>query len=316
MANSGGSWITYKGRRIYIGGKKGGSSTSKGKDVDKNKKSKSSNNEEAKTYMQDQFKAFDKGDISSVDLEKAKKDSGLSKEEIDNARKYVNDRAPENYAKATENKSGNTTSQAVPNKESSSKAYKAADLQEGQSYEIDMGNGEKRTAIYLGKDTDGFNAFYDGKGKMQGTFSVDDDSINGEVKVTDNKDHTTHLDLKSQLRHRDSNAEHKTKINNSLDVPARIQENADIAEKIIIDDEWNDISVSYNGGTGAEIINERTGNRVKIGVHDNKKTLSKKIEESYKEKDGNDWVKNAFNQYKKDHPGTKLTIQDFMKRNK
>ena len=30
----------------------------------------------------------------------------------------------------------------------------------------------------------------------------------------------------------------------------------------------------------------------------------------------NDWVRNAFNQYKKDHPNTKMTLQDFMKNNK
>lgn len=30
----------------------------------------------------------------------------------------------------------------------------------------------------------------------------------------------------------------------------------------------------------------------------------------------NDWIRNAFNQYKKDHPNTKMTLQDFMKNNK
>jgi len=77
---------------------------------------KGSSKEFAKEFMQDKFKAFDKGDISGAELEEAKKNSGLSKAELEEARKYVNNRAPESYPRATENKTGNTTSQPVPNK--------------------------------------------------------------------------------------------------------------------------------------------------------------------------------------------------------
>ena len=195
-------------------------------------------------------------------------------------------------------------------------SYKASDLEEGKPYEIDMGNGIKKTAIYLGKDTDGNSAFYDGEG-VNGTFAFSDKFVNEKLTVSDNKDDDKFMDLHNQLRNRDSNREHKTKINSAMDVPTRIRENSDIAEQIIIDDEWNDIHTSYYGGNNAEIVNERTGKRVKITPYDNKETLSKKIEDSYKENktSSNDWVRDAFNQYKKDHPNTKMTIADFKRNN-
>ena len=195
-------------------------------------------------------------------------------------------------------------------------SYKASDLEEGKPYEIDMGNGIKKTAIYLGKDSDGNSAFYDGEG-VNGTFAFSDKFVNEKLKVSDNKDDEKFMDLHNQLRNRDSNREHKTKMNSASDVPARIRENSDLAEKIIADDEWNDIHTLYQGGNNAEIVNERTGKRVKITPYDNRETLSKKIEDSYKENktSSNDWVRDAFNQYKKDHPNTKMTIADFKRNN-
>lgn len=83
-------------------------------------KSNISKNQEAKNYMEEQFKRFDNGDISVAELEKAKIDSGLSKKEIDEARNYTNERVQENYPRITENKSGNTTSQPVPSKKEKS----------------------------------------------------------------------------------------------------------------------------------------------------------------------------------------------------
>ena len=72
-------------------------------------------------------------------------------------------------------------------KQASAKTYKASDLEEGKPYEIDMGNGIKKTAIYIGKDEDGNSSFYDGEG-VSGTFGFSDKFINEKVKISDNKD--------------------------------------------------------------------------------------------------------------------------------
>lgn len=103
-------WITYKGRRIPI--KPGLKGKFNKKNLEETKKKK-----EAMNYMEEQYKAFDKGDISSKELEQAKIDSGLSKKEIEEARDYTNARAKEDNSRISENKSGKTTSQPVPNKE-------------------------------------------------------------------------------------------------------------------------------------------------------------------------------------------------------
>ena len=200
-------------------------------------------------------------------------------------------------------------------KQASSKSYKASDLEEGKPYEIDMGNGIKKTAIYMGKDSDGNSAFYDGEG-VNGTFAFSDKFVNEKLTVSDNKDDDKFMELHNQLRNRDSNREHKTKMNSAMDLNTRLRENSDTAEKIIADDEWNDVHVSYQGNV-ASIVNERTGQRVKITPNDNRETLSKKIEDSYKENktSSNDWIRDAFNQYKKDHPNTKMTIADFKRSN-
>lgn len=98
---------------------------------------------DAETYMQDQFKAFDKGDISGAELEQAKRDSGLSKAEIENARNYVNERATENYSRQTENKTGNTTSQPVPKGKDSNAIKDMIKVKDGTYLPIREGETEE-----------------------------------------------------------------------------------------------------------------------------------------------------------------------------
>ena len=91
-----------------------------------------------------------------------------------------------------------------------------------------------------------------------------------------------------------------------------VEKNGDIAEKIIEDDEWNDIRVTRYGNGHTVIENERTGRRMKITPSDTKESLNKKIEDSYKET-SNQPYKKAFEDYKKKHPNTKLDLDDFIK---
>lgn len=121
-------WITYNGRKIPI--KPGMKGKFNKKKLDEIRKKK-----EAINYMEDQYKAFDKGDISVADLEKAKKDSGLSKVDLEKAKNYVNNRAKENNAKIEENKTGNTTSQPVPNKKQGNDEIKEYAKKYGMSEE-------------------------------------------------------------------------------------------------------------------------------------------------------------------------------------
>jgi len=79
------------------------------------------------------------------------------------------------------------------------------------------------------------------------------------------------------------NGEWKTEYKSGMDLNTRLRENQEKADKIIADDEWNDITTSYQGNK-ASIVNERTGRRVKIGPYDTNETLRKKIKESYEER--------------------------------
>ena len=133
-----GVWRTVGGRRIFIKDGQSLSDAMKKSGKFNLKKTPKVSNADAVNYMQDQFKAFDQGKISSADLEKAKKDSGLSKEEIEKARNYVNDRATENNERQTENKSGNTTSQPVPKRELDDNNYHLDPELRKKDYENDL----------------------------------------------------------------------------------------------------------------------------------------------------------------------------------
>lgn len=67
-----------------------------------------------------------------------------------------------------------------------------------------------------------------------------------------------------------------------MNLPTIITEKMEIAERIIIEEEWNDIDVRRYNSTDAYIVNDRTDKITKITARDTEETLHKKIEESYK----------------------------------
>lgn len=78
--------------------------------------------------------------------------------------------------------------------------YKSNELQEGKPYSIDYGNGIEKTAIYVGKDENGNNVFYDGEG-VDGNFEFSNKFIDDQrIKISDNKDDDAFMRLNNQLR--------------------------------------------------------------------------------------------------------------------
>lgn len=67
-----------------------------------------------------------------------------------------------------------------------------------------------------------------------------------------------------------------------MNLPTIITEKMEIAERIIIEEEWVDIYVRRYNSTDAYIENDRTNKYAKITARDTEETLHKKIEESYK----------------------------------
>lgn len=73
---------------------------------------------------------------------------------------------------------------------------------------------------------------------------------------------------------------HKTKFNDAMDLPTRLSENAELAEKIIADEEYNDIAVKTYTGDNVWVENERTGKKFKLGPNDTKETIETGIKET------------------------------------
>ena len=82
---------------------------------------------------------------------------------------------------------------------SGSKTYKSKDLEQGKPYSIDYGNGIKKTAVFVGKDENGNNMFYDGEG-VDGRFAFSDRFLDESVKITDNKDDDKFIELHNQIK--------------------------------------------------------------------------------------------------------------------
>ena len=80
-----------------------------------------------------------------------------------------------------------------------SKTYTSSDLKQGMPYTIDYGNGIKKTAIFLGKDDQGHNQFYDGSG-ITGTFAFSDKFINDRKNIRSNEDDDEFMRLYNKLR--------------------------------------------------------------------------------------------------------------------
>ena len=172
-------------------------------------------------HAQDKYEHYKFDD--SEDAKKYREEYNREKDELTKADREYMEKLAKNYQE-----------EYAKQQKASNKTYKVSELEKGKPYEIDMGYGIKKTAIFMGKDEDGNNAFYDGEG-VAGTFAFSDKFMNESIKVSDNKDDDKFIELHNQL----------------------------------------------NKGAN-----------------------------------NNDWVKKAFQEYKKEHKNTKLTLDDFRKKQK
>ena len=61
----------------------------------------------------------------------------------------------------------------------------------------------------------------------------------------------------------------------------KLYELKDLAERIILDEEWNDIRPIVYNPEDIYILNERTEKEIRIEITDNEETLREKIRKSY-----------------------------------
>ena len=132
-------------------------------------------------------------------------------------------------------------------KKTDSNNIEAKDLKEGTPYTINYGNGIEKTAIFIGKDEDGINRFYDGEG-VEGNFGLSDKFLNENKMISENKDDDKFMELHNKLK--GNNASGKE---------------VDFREKVASDDTYKAVADYENGAKDyKETLDRFNGDKEKM----------------------------------------------------
>lgn len=322
-------------------------------------KTSESSKTEAKNYMQDQFKAFDKGNISGADLERERekdyqkynkwlKDQGVDKqlteeeynkmsqetEKINNkglergiemekdnlARRKQNGDSVENISNKTRNihelelekqKSDQRLARLNNTNETSGNNYNNYYEKEKLGTPSNYKTGDKVLV------QDSYSGKYDTEYTVvrEATKEEKSGKVNTNLKayVLKDKDGNEIIKADTRIKTSESSKTNESNVRKLFDKDKEYKFNNNVKNET----EWKEknkaiLEKGYKEETGTDPYKN---GKAKTSFEDYQTWRYGK--EADKENNGsNDWVRNAFNDYKKEHPNTKMTLEQFKKSKK